>query len=72
METAIEAQQRPLEEKFPVSTGVEHKSHKEEEGGAQKASESINIFAKFQVCLIYRGWYTYVTRRCITCTCTVN
>ena len=49
----------PVEEKFPVSSGIEHQKQ-EEVNDAQGASESINVFAKHQVGLFIQvsGMYT--------------
>ncbi len=49
-ETNAQSDSRPVVDTFPVSTGVEHQKQ-EDEQDAQRASEAINIYSKFQVCV---------------------
>ena len=47
-ESNVESENRPVEEKFPVSAGLDHQKT-ENHIDAESAAESINVFAKFQV-----------------------
>ena len=47
-ESNVESENRPVEEKFPVSAGLDHQITENNIDG-ESAAESINVFAKFQV-----------------------
>ena len=47
-ESNVESENRPVEEKFPVSAGLDHQKTENHIDG-ESAAESINVFAKFQV-----------------------
>ena len=48
VESNVETENRPVEEKFPVSAGLDHQKT-ENNMDAQSAAQSINVFARFQV-----------------------
>ncbi len=52
-ESNAESSTRPVVDAFPVSTGVDHQKQ-EDKQDAQRASDAINVFAKFQVCVNVR------------------